>query len=211
MFKRISAFGIVLIGIAAIASPAFAHVTVHPSSLPQGASDVELAFRVPNEEDNATTNSVQVFFPTDSPVPGVAVRSIPGWSSVVNTTRLKKAIKTDDGEISAVVSQITWTATPGSEIQKGQYQDFNVAVGQLPENATGLTFKVLQTYNNGDVVRWIQQTPPNGEEPEHPAPVLKLSPPPSRETTKDTPARVMGIVGIVVGGFALIIAVFRRR
>ena len=33
-------------------------------------------------------------------------------------------------------------------------------------------FKALQTYNNGDIVRWIEPTPAGGEEPEHPAPVL---------------------------------------
>ena len=43
-------------------TPAWAHITVHPSTLPAGSSDVELTFRVPNERDNANTVMAQVFF-----------------------------------------------------------------------------------------------------------------------------------------------------
>ncbi|HEY3604568.1 MAG TPA: DUF1775 domain-containing protein, partial [Sporichthyaceae bacterium] len=40
-----------------------------------------------------------------------------------------------------------------------------------------LTFKVLQTYSNGDVVRWIEEgsDTPGAEAPEHPAPTLELA------------------------------------
>ncbi|WP_446218541.1 DUF1775 domain-containing protein [Micromonospora sp. IBHARD004] len=34
--------------------------------------------------------------------------------------------------------------------------------------------EALQTYSDGDVVRWIEE-PTSGAEPEHPAPVLKLA------------------------------------
>ena len=36
-------------------------------------------------------------------------------------------------------------------------------------------FKATQTYSNGEEVAWIEDTPASGEEPEHPAPVLKLT------------------------------------
>ena len=35
-------------------------------------------------------------------------------------------------------------------------------------------FKALQTYSDGDIVRWIDE-PADGVELEHPAPVLKLT------------------------------------
>ena len=36
-------------------------------------------------------------------------------------------------------------------------------------------FKALQTYSNGDIVRWIDLQQPGQSEPEHPAPVLLLT------------------------------------
>ncbi|MGW7402197.1 YcnI family protein [Streptomyces sp. NPDC054833] len=156
-----------VLGAAGIAS---AHVTVHPESYAKGATDGVLTFRVPNEEDSASTTEVQVFLPTDHPVLGVLVHPQDGWTAKVTTTKLKNPVKTDDGTITEAVSAITWT---GGKIGAGQYEDFDVAFGALPEDADQLTFKTLQTYSDGKVVRWIEQ---GGEdESENPAPVLKLA------------------------------------
>ncbi|MGW1879143.1 DUF1775 domain-containing protein, partial [Streptomyces sp. NPDC001975] len=38
-----------------------------------------------------------------------------------------------------------------------------------------LTFKTLQTYSDGKVVRWIEEAGSGGEEPENPAPTIKLT------------------------------------
>ncbi len=157
-------------GVLGAAGVASAHVTVHPESYAEGATDGLLTFRVPNEEDSASTTKVQVFLPTDHPVLGVLVHPQDGWTAKVTTTKLKKPVKTDDGTITEAVSAITWT---GGKIGAGQYEDFDVAFGQLPEDAGRLTFKTLQTYSDGKVVRWIEQ---GGEdEAENPAPVLKLT------------------------------------
>jgi hypothetical protein len=37
-----------------------------------------------------------------------------------------------------------------------------------------LVFKAVQTYDNGDVVRWIDTSTPGGAEPDHPAPTVTL-------------------------------------
>src|SRR5579863_412711 len=81
------------------ATPAWAHITVHPSTLPAGSSDIELTFRVPNERDNANTVKAQVFFPTNLPLLTVDVLPIPGWSSTVHTQTLAKPVQTDDGPV----------------------------------------------------------------------------------------------------------------
>ena len=39
-----------------------------------------------------------------------------------------------------------------------------------------MVFKALQTYSDGNVVRWIEEPVDGGEEPEHPAPVLAAEP-----------------------------------
>lgn len=38
-----------------------------------------------------------------------------------------------------------------------------------------MTFLAVQTYDSGEVVRWIEPTPEGGEEPESPAPVLSMT------------------------------------
>jgi uncharacterized protein YcnI len=160
------------VAVLAAAGSASAHVTVHPDSYAKGASDGTLTFRVPNEEDSARTTKVQVFFPAGHPVPGVLVAPLPGWTATTKVTKLKTPITTDDGSITEAVSEVDWTK---GAIAPGQYQDFTVAFGQLPDDTDQLEFKALQTYSDGTIVRWIEQARPGQDEPENPAPVLKLT------------------------------------
>ncbi|WP_405932286.1 YcnI family protein [Streptomyces sp. NBC_00827] len=216
--------GLAAAGVLAAAGAAFAHVTVHPESYAKGATDGVLTFRVPNEEDTASTTKVQVFLPTDHPVLGVLVTPEEGWTPEVTTTKLKTPVKTDDGTITDAVSEITWT---GGRIRHGEYQDFNVAFGQLPDDVEQLTFKTLQTYSDGSVVRWIEEAEQGGDEPENPAPVLTLTAKtaadseeaassssdsaPAAESSaasSDSTARGLGIAGLVVGVLGLAAAGF---
>ncbi|MFD4653799.1 YcnI family protein [Streptomyces sp. NPDC057717] len=210
------------VGVLTAAGVASAHVTVHPESYAKGATDGVLTFRVPNEENTASTTKVQVFLPTDHPLLGVLVSPRDGWKAKMSTTSLKNPIKTDDGTITDAVSEITWT---GGKISSGQYEDFDVAFGQLPEDATQLTFKTLQTYSDGKTIRWIE-APSGGQEPENPAPVLKLgakggegggsasSVPAAgatgkpRASSSDSTARGIGIAGLVVGVLGMAAAAF---
>ncbi|MER6064119.1 YcnI family protein [Streptomyces sp. NPDC001792] len=202
------------------AGAASAHVTVHPESYAKGATDGVLTFRVPNEEDSAFTTKVQVFLPTDHPVLGVLVHPQDGWTAKVTTTKLKTPVKTDDGTITEAASEITFS---GGKIGAGQYEDFDVAFGQLPDDTGQLVFKTLQTYSDGKVARWIEE-PSGGDEPENPAPVLKLTagdassaPAPAKTAavttakaadTGDSTARGLGIAGLVVGVIGLAAAAF---
>jgi uncharacterized protein YcnI len=201
------------------AGAASAHVTVHPDSYAKGATDGVLTFRVPNEEDNASTTKVQVFLPTDHPVLGVLVHPQDGWTAQVTNTKLKTPVKTDDGTITEAASEITFT---GGKIGAGQYEDFDVAFGQLPGDTGKLAFKTLQTYSDGKIVRWIEEAQ-GGQEPENPAPVLKLTagdpgaaPAPAKSATaaaqasdsSDSTARGLGIAGLVVGALGLAAAAF---
>ncbi|WP_416971168.1 YcnI family protein [Streptomyces sp. 4F14] len=196
-------------GVLVAAGAASAHVTVHPESYAQGATDGLLTFRVPNEDDKASTSEVQVFLPTDHPLLGVLVRSQDGWTPKVTTTKLKTPVKTDDGTITDAVSEITWT---GGKIAPGRFEDFDVAFGQLPEDAPELEFKTLQTYDSGKVVRWIEAAGQGDDDPENPAPVLTLTRAKTVVSTKpvakstaghDSAAREMGIGGLALGAVAL--------
>lgn len=157
--------------VAVTALPASAHVTVSPTSLPKGSTG-ELTFKVPNEESKATTTEVQLQIPTDHPIAQVLPRQLPGWTVTVKTTTLATPLKTDDGTFTTAVSEIDWT---GGTIPVGQYQDFQISVDPLPTDTAQLVFKAVQTYSNGDIVRWIDLTQPGQPAPDHPAPVLTLT------------------------------------
>jgi uncharacterized protein YcnI len=164
-------------GVAAVAlvvTPAAAHVTVNPSTATQGGF-AKLTFRVPNERDNATTTTIEVNLPADQPIASVSVKPTVGWTATVTTTKLATPIKSDDGDVTDAVSKIVWKAdTAATAIQVGQFQEFDVSAGPLPK-VDKLVFKVLQTYSDGDVVRWIDLPAGDGTEPDHPAPTLTLA------------------------------------
>ncbi|MBD0740967.1 YcnI family protein [Streptomyces sp. CBMA152] len=213
--------GLAAAGVLTATGAAFAHVTVHADNAAKGATDGVLTFRVPNEESGADTTKVQVVVPTDHPVLSMLVTPEGGWTAQVTTTKLKTPVKTDDGTISEAVSEITWT---GGAIKPGQYMDFHVAYGQLPDNADQLTFKTLQTYSDGKVVRWIDESRPGQDEPANPAPVLKLTQPSKPGTqpsasaaskadasSSDSTARGLGIAGLVVGVLGVAAAAFAIR
>jgi uncharacterized protein YcnI len=189
------------------ALPASAHVTVHSSDAVPGGSDSVLSFRTPNEMDNATTVKLQVFLPTATPLLGVLVAPLPGWDFAVRTTKLKHPVTTDDGVITSAVSEITWS---GGHIPVGGYQDFDIDVGGLPD-VSQLTFKALQTYSNGKVIRWIETAPKGSPEPDFPAPVLHLAAPAPAAAEASTGSshegRNLAIAALAVAVVALWVAV----
>jgi uncharacterized protein YcnI len=188
--RRCSAVGGLVLIILGIASPAWAHVTVHPATMPAGSKDVELTFRVPNERQNADTVMVQVFFPTNLPLLTVDVLPIPGWSASVHTQTLAIPVKTDDGLVSQIVTDVAWRSTSGG-IAPGQYEDFSVAAGSVPDKPVQLVFKALQTYSSGEIVRWIEVPVAGQPEPDFPAPVMTLTPPAaSTSSTRNAVSRI---------------------
>ena len=143
--------------VCALAAPAFAHVSIDPSSAPQG-STVKLAFVVPNEEPTAKVTEVQIAFPAppQTPISTVSVEAKPGWSVKVTTQKLATPITTDDGSISDIVRLIDWKAkTPADGIAPAQFGEFVINADGLPANENEVVFKAIQTYSDGTVVRWI--------------------------------------------------------
>ena len=144
-------------------APALAHVSVNPSEAAQGGFE-KLTFRVPNEQDTADTVKVEVKFPTDTPIASVSVKPHPGWTIDVKKDPLATPLTTDDGTVTEAVSLITWS---GGKIGPGEFDEFEVSVGPLPA-VDSLKFPTVQTYSDGTVVSWIEDTPPGGAEPAHP-------------------------------------------
>ena len=153
---------------AALALPAaaYAHVTLQPSTAPADGF-TRLDVRVPNERDDAATVKVDVQLP-----PGFAFVSYeprPGWKVTVQRAKAEQPIEVEGGfEVDEEVRQITWE---GGRIGPGEFVDFGLSL-RMPkgEAADKLTFKALQTYDDGDVVRWI-----GPDDADEPAPIVTLT------------------------------------
>ncbi|MFD8469104.1 YcnI family protein [Streptomyces cyaneofuscatus] len=156
-----------------LAGPAAAHVSVQPQGEAAKGGYATLNFKVPNERDQASTVKLEVNFPADHPLSSVTPEAVPGWKIDITKGKLDKPLEVHGRKITEAVTKVTWTAD-GSKIAPGYFQQFPVSVGQLPEDADQLVFKAIQTYDNKEVVRWIEE-PKGGEEPDSPAPVLKLT------------------------------------
>ena len=165
------------VALLALALPASAHITVSSDDAHQGASDAVLSFRVPNEEDTATTVKVAITFPKKTPLASVKPALVPGWTATTTPVTFNPPIKTDDGTITTGVGQVTYTASSAAtSIPVGGFADFQVLVGPLPDKAADLAFPTLQTYSNGKVVSWVQPVTDPNNPPDNPAPVLQLVP-----------------------------------
>lgn len=169
-FSRLATAAAIATASLAVAAPAWAHVSIQPPTAEAGGFTT-FAVQVPNERPEPTT-SVQVVFPDDRAIAYVSVEPVPGWETTVEKRKLDTPIKAEGSSIDEVVASITWS---GGRIGPGEFQQFLVSAGPLPDEATTLEFKAIQTYESGEIVRWIEPTPANGEEPEFPAPTLEIT------------------------------------
>jgi periplasmic copper chaperone A len=211
----------------ALAAPAAAdaHVTLQPSTAAAGAFTVENV-RVPNERDKASTVKVDVQLPHGFVFASYEPKI--GWSVKVTKAKLAKPIQTDDGPIDEEVRRITFTGHgPNGKIGPGQFMDFPLSV-QIPGKAGDkLTFKAIQTYSNGEVVRWI-----GAPDSETPAPIVTVTKAQgSAHTSAATPApparagnssdsndgggasKGLGVTALIVGALGLVagLAAFGAR
>jgi uncharacterized protein YcnI len=194
-----------------LAPAAAAHVTLQPEQAPAGGF-TRLDVRVPNERDNAGTTKVVVQMP-----PGflsVSYEPVPGWDVELTMRQLDEPVEQFGEQVTEEVGRITFTGDGETGvIRPGEFQDFGLSL-QVPEGRPGtmLTFKALQTYSNGEVVRWIG--PPDSEEP---APQVELTPAEEQEaaaptaqepaapaaTEEDDDGNGLAIAALIVGALGL--------
>ncbi|WP_441248707.1 DUF1775 domain-containing protein [Kitasatospora sp. McL0602] len=154
-----------LLGAITLAGPASAHVEVEPGSAQALATDVVVGFNAEGESDTAGISKLQVVLPTGlTPADVTLAEGAAGWQLTA----------TADG----------YTVT-GPALAPGKSADYKIKIRRLPD-AKELAFKTLVSYTDGHVDRWIE-LPQGGAEPEHPAPVLKLTPA-AAPTASSTPS-----------------------
>ncbi|MFD3624381.1 YcnI family protein [Streptomyces sp. DSM 116494] len=94
----------------ALSSPALAHVSVQPDGEAAKGGYAVVGFKVPNERDNASTTKVEVTFPTDHPLSSVMPQPVEGWDIKVTKSKLDKPLEVHGKKINEAVSKVTWTA-----------------------------------------------------------------------------------------------------
>lgn len=232
----LAAGGAVALGVV-VAAGAAAHVTIRPD-VDTAGSYAKITVRVPNESDTAGTVQVRLDLPADTPIPSVRVQPHAGWTAELTTTQFPEPVQVGDRTLEEAVTAVTWTADPGVRIGPGEFDEFAISVGPLPEAGTYF-LPATQTYDDGEVVAWAEETVEGKEEPERPAPSLEVveatgddghggapaaenvsdegddSAPAtagSADSTDDL-ARGVGIGGLVVGaaGLGIGAAALRRR
>jgi periplasmic copper chaperone A len=234
-FKRAG----VVLGVTAITGAAMllgsgvasAHITAKVLGETAAAGGyAKITFRVPNEDDKAGTVKVEVQLPTDTPLASVSTKPVPGWKAAVSIAKLDKPIDVHGAEVTEAANKVTWTANPGTRINPGEFGEFEISGGPLPETEH-LVMPAIQTYDNKEVVAWDEPTEEGAEEPEHPAPMIEIGPaeegghhaaapaPAAAEgsagsgdghdeataaaSTSDDTARWLGGAGLVVGALGL--------
>ena len=157
----------VALGALAVPAGAQAHVSLHPNTLPTGSGPT-VDVRVPNETSNARTAKVDMKVPPGFTL--VSPEPVAGWAAVVRTQKLAKPIKSDDGTITEEPTEVVWTAAKGEGTPAGDFQSFPLQIVVPGKAGDVLSFKTIQTYSDGSVVRWI-----DGAHGEHPAPTVNVT------------------------------------
>jgi len=155
------------------AGAASAHVRVSSDDAAPGGYGV-MTFRVPNESDTASTVSIRIQLPTDTPLTFVQAEPVAGWTITETTTQLDPPVESDGDTISQTVSVVQFAADAGGGIAPGQFQQFRLLGGPFPESGD-LTLPVVQTYSDGTEAAWIEPTVEGQAEPQYPAPELSLT------------------------------------
>jgi uncharacterized protein YcnI len=141
--------------VAVSASPAWAHVQVTADKPQAGATNVTVTFNGEAESTKAGIKSEQVFLPAGITAGQVHLGKAPtGWTFTTATDSFTVA---------------------GPALPIGTDAVWSVVIDKLPADATQLVFKTIETYGDGQVDRWITEQQAGQPEPEHPAPVLKLT------------------------------------
>lgn len=130
----------------ALAPVAAAHVTVRAGDAPD-----EVVLSVPNESQTAATTRLAVRLPQNVLV--VRQVPLPGWSVSVETEPLAEPLVIGGETVTERPSVVTWS---GGSIPVGARADFPLGVRvRAGTPRRDLAFPAVQTYADGEVVRWI--------------------------------------------------------
>jgi uncharacterized protein YcnI len=182
--KRALALGALSTVALAAAASAFAHARLSPSVTVSKQGEL-FSLAVPTEKEGKATTKVVLTVPAGFGIDSFV--SAPGWKRTVH--------QTGSGE-EAVVNSVTWE---GGSVPTGEDALFQFLASA--QSSRTYTFGVEQTYSDGSIVNW------NGSESsDTPAPTIEArsSLGGGGSSTLALVALVVGAVGILLGGLALV-------
>jgi uncharacterized protein YcnI len=145
-----------------------AHVEPAVEEAPAGASTI-IPFVVPHGCDGSPTRSVSVKIAAG--VTSAKPQAKPGWKLTITRGKLPKPVKDFAGNtVTRGVLSVTWS---GGNLPDSQFDTFNILLGMPNTPGKTVYFPVVQRCARG-VTRWIEIPKKGQEEPEHPAPGVKL-------------------------------------
>ena len=201
---------------------ASAHVSLDENTAEAGSYAL-LTFKVPNESETATTTSVAVTLPTDTPFVSVRTVPVPGWTAEIVTSTLPEPVKIGESTVTEAPTSIVWTAT-GAGLGDGELGLFPFSVGPVPDVGQ-LELPVDQGYSDGSVVAWAGDDVPilyvndapagdhhGGEatEEDH-GDVEDCCGAPAGPDGTAVAGLVVGSLGLILGASALALTLIRRR
>lgn len=208
--RRCAAVLVAVLALGAAAGSASAHVQVRPAVVAP-EDPVLWTVLVPNETEASTTR-VELKIPAG--VTPFSWVDVPGWR------------RTEELAANGALDTVTWTGRlAGDGLAEFRF------LATSPAKAGPITWKALQTYSDGSVVRWIGD--PGSEEPASVTRVVAGAPrenaggegrtaapasstrvPAAADDGGDEPddlGRLLGAGGLVLGAAALGVAVAGRR
>ncbi|MEN3342756.1 MAG: hypothetical protein V7644_2160 [Actinomycetota bacterium] len=179
MTRRSSALALAALAALAWSASAFAHAIVSPAVALDNRLQ-QFTLSVPTEKAGAATTGVELTVPS-----GFAVDSFepePGW---------KRQVQSSGSGESALVQKVTWT---GGHVPTGED-----AVFRFDASTSGsktYTFRVRQTYSDGQVVDWS-----GPESSDTPAPKLDAV-----SSLGGGGTSTLALVAVALGALALVVA-----
>lgn len=149
---------------------ASAHVRLISNTAKAGASPVQLTFTVPTESQDPSvrTTNVEIDLPVKTPFGSVTTQPVEGWTSTIRMATLSEPVKIGANSVTSVPSAIVWTADAGTALVAGQFQNFVVSVGPVPDVGR-VRITATQTLSDASEQRW------DGHDADHPAPTLYVN------------------------------------
>jgi uncharacterized protein YcnI len=173
--------------VVALAVPvaASAHARVSPAVSLAGQLQL-FSLAVPTEKSGVTTSKIVMTVPSGFGIDSFAPPP-PGWKMTTKST--------GSGD-NAIVQTVTWT---GGHTPTGEDSLFQFLA--QPASAATYTFNVEQTYSDGSIVNWS-----GPESSAAPAPTIQASNSlgGGGVSTVTLIALIIGVLGLLAGGFALV-------
>ena len=153
--------------LAALASPAAAHVSLSATSAP-ASSYFFGEFRIAHGCAGQDTISIKVEIPDAILIAKPQPKT--GWSLETESKPLDKPIQVDGRPIDSRISSITWQG----DLEDTEWDQPGLMV-KLPSTPGALVFPVTQTCAQGEV-KWDEVPTAADPHPAHPAPTLTVTP-----------------------------------